>query len=675
MMAGLFIIPTLEVLLEYSKNGAAKNPFYNFLAYSIHPVKLILMIFPRFFWEAIFEPYGPMNSSGFDIELYIGIIVFLLSVFSIKYYWKNLYLRLSVVFCAMAFLYAAIGHIPGLREIVYRIPILGGFRVPARSLCIFIFFLYVILAVGITKLSESKELEHFLNFQRKAAIIICFICTVGFLILFTLIHLYGFDMVLFRTHIKLAFMPFMFYMVVFSVLMHIAFIVIKHYFQDDNKTRYNIFIGVLLIITLFETLPFSLMTNSTPVDEVIGFDGVSQRLKEVIGNYKVFDASPEFGNQSIISQNKSVMKKISSINAYIPYNNPFLYKLFSGESTVLLNGSGAMIRSINARNNVLFQNDLLSMLGIKYIIDDYNFIPDNGIVPNLEKKEIIYENAGFDLAPSVGTYTLWSDVVTIKPYHYYMVTFDLDTNAVNGMAYIDLYGDNYDIAESQHQIDITSEHVKVILFSGDSLVCSSDIYLRIVSFETTGIVSIKNLQLFELIPQNPQNAFYEPYIIDEKNRIFENKNACDILYFSDEVRGIDRIDYIIKSPYGLYLNKISYIVDEDDRTYDSHRRSITNIDFRNNEITAVASSEDGAFLNFSQCYFPGWRVYIDGKRSELKIVNGIIMGIDLPPGDHNVEFSFVSMGFLIGLIITCIGLLCLVLFFLYPFCKRKQSNI
>jgi hypothetical protein len=468
---GTFIFPTMEVLLEYSKYGAVEKSFSYFLVGSIHPIKLIQMIFPHFFGESIFQTYGSMNSSEMDIELYIGIIILFLSLFSIKNYWNNFYIKLSIVFCIVLFVYAAVGHIPVLREIIYRIPMLGGFRVPARSLSIFLFFLYAIIAIGISQLSKSEELERFLRFQRKAAIAFVSICGIAFLIIFTFIQLYNFQIDMFINHIKLAFMPIMLYVLGFSSLMYAVCIAINRSCKKDSKILYNILASALLVITLCETLSFSLMTAAAPANEIAGVDEASQSLKKDIGNYKIFDAFPSIdgAHQSIISQNKNIIKKMPAINSYIVYNNPILYRLFSGISKSPLNFSGLMTGSMNARNNVIFQNDILSMLGVKYIIDSDNFIPDNGTYPNIEEKELIYENSKLTVPLSTGTVTAWADIVSIKPQYYYMATFDFDTEAVSGEAYVDLYGENYDIADSQKQIDVDSNQNVTI---GSNMKCN-----------------------------------------------------------------------------------------------------------------------------------------------------------------------------------------------------------
>jgi hypothetical protein len=45
-------------------------------------------------------------------------------------------------------------------------------------------------------------------------------------------------------------------------------------------------------------------------------------------------------------------------------------------------------------------------------------------------------------------------------------------------------------------------------------------------------------------------------------------------------------------------------------------------------------------LVLSEVYYPGWKVYIDGKEKPVEQVEGIFMGIELTSGQHTVEFDF-----------------------------------
>jgi hypothetical protein len=657
--ASVVILSMLEIARTYAAHGSADTSFATFTSYSIHPVKLIQMIFPYFFGESIFENFTPAYSSGFDIELFIGVIALMVILFAAKRYWKEFQIKLFIALCAIAFAYAAIAHIPALREIVYRIPVLGDFRVPSRALPVFLFFLYVILAFGLTKIREPEELENFMVFQRKLSFGMIIIVGIVVTATFIVVHLYGFDIITLANYYRLSGVRFFMTIFGFAGAIFLGCSFIKRFYKGSkDQGMYSFFAALLLMITLLETWSFSSMTSSAPINEMVKNNEAISHLTNDIGDAKIFDAFPgmDGAHQSIISQGKNILSRISSINAYIAFNNPILYKMISGDGNAPLNSSGLLTGSLNARDNVLLQNDLLSMLDVKYVIDTERFIPDNGTIPDSRsERSLIYENAGFSLSSSTDNVALWADAVSVKSWQHYLVVFDIETGASGGILYADLYGgENYDIALSQQEIRMRSGPVKLLLGSGDSTLSQGEIYLRVVSVGLEGACAIKNLRLFELLNTNGEYPTYAPYIIDDQNRIFENLNARGILYFSDKLKGIDRIEDILAYPYGLSLDKISYVAGASDEIYDVSAYKIDDVDFRNNAISATIINEEAGFLNFSQCYFPGWKVYVDGKREKLEVVNALIMGVKLPPGAHQVEFRFVSVSFVWGIIITIV---------------------
>ena len=43
---------------------------------------------------------------------------------------------------------------------------------------------------------------------------------------------------------------------------------------------------------------------------------------------------------------------------------------------------------------------------------------------------------------------------------------------------------------------------------------------------------------------------------------------------------------------------------------------------------------------FSQNHLPGWKAFIDKKETKIYTVQSVFMGIVVPGGEHEIEFSF-----------------------------------
>ncbi|MFC1889072.1 hypothetical protein ACFL4G_04875, partial [Thermodesulfobacteriota bacterium] len=67
------------------------------------------------------------------------------------------------------------------------------------------------------------------------------------------------------------------------------------------------------------------------------------------------------------------------------------------------------------------------------------------------------------------------------------------------------------------------------------------------------------------------------------------------------------------------------------------------------------STREPALLVFTETFFPGWRVRIDGHPSEILPTNLQFMGIIVPPGDHRVAFTFEPASVRIGLWISLVS--------------------
>jgi len=72
------------------------------------------------------------------------------------------------------------------------------------------------------------------------------------------------------------------------------------------------------------------------------------------------------------------------------------------------------------------------------------------------------------------------------------------------------------------------------------------------------------------------------------------------------------------------------------------------------EIVLRAKAAAPSVLLLNDRFDPGWKVTVDGKRAELLRCNYIMRGVQVPPGEHQIEFRFTAP--LAALIISLLGL-------------------
>lgn len=84
--------------------------------------------------------------------------------------------------------------------------------------------------------------------------------------------------------------------------------------------------------------------------------------------------------------------------------------------------------------------------------------------------------------------------------------------------------------------------------------------------------------------------------------------------------------------------------------------------YRLNRMTYKANLNETGFAVFSEVYYqPGWNAYIDGELVEHARVNWILRGLEIPKGEHTVEFVFEPKSYSVGEGISFAGSLLIVL--------------
>jgi len=76
-----------------------------------------------------------------------------------------------------------------------------------------------------------------------------------------------------------------------------------------------------------------------------------------------------------------------------------------------------------------------------------------------------------------------------------------------------------------------------------------------------------------------------------------------------------------------------------------------------NEKFYEVSVNQPQLIVFSEIYYPGWKVYVDGERQKLLRVNHTLMGVYVPDGTCEVRLVFRPMIFYYGLSITLFGII------------------
>ncbi|MCM1244891.1 MAG: YfhO family protein [Roseburia sp.] len=675
--------PTSSILGEYTEYGSSATSYGVFIGWSVHPIKLIQMIIPCFFGEYDM-PLGTAYSSEHDIELYLGIFVLLLAMVFVTKKRKSQNVRLEMLCALIAFLYAALAHIPFIGLIVYHIPLLGGFRCAARMLYIFYFFVLSLAAQGLEDLFRKDSFTEQIMRLKKFSMRLLW--GVGIIVAFGM-FLAFFDVAQEQQQEYFMKLQNRFFLPLFYIgliTLTICFLCKKEINNHIFSVKWKRYVAcvLVLLITLAETLPYSLYSETSSLAKVQQSE-TEQKLKEKLGNSKVWDVLDELdiSHESMVSQNKGQLKGIPSINAYTAYNNPCLVKYLEtvGDSDVPFNSSGLLSGTFNARNVIAFKQEFLSMIGVRYLIDSSGLLEEMG--GRIYDSEMgvstvaVMDNMLLEGGVDVVTPCAKDIVGGLQGNACYKVRFRIneeDNKHLSNLA-VDLYGGPaYDRTFQQTDFVLTEgkNEYEAYLYTSQPELATEDIRMRILFQSDIDTVRIETCE----ISLYPMIEKYQYWGTDENGvKIYENPDAKDILYFPKRVKRMREFDDIYSDYVRYHYSRTAY-VDRKSRKLYRVKSDVKLLSCKEDKIEARVTSEDDTYLCFSQNYSPNWSVEIDGKKQEVDMVNGLIMGTEIPKGEHVVIFKYEDSACYIGYAVTTTTVVLLVVVGIASWQKRRRGN-
>jgi hypothetical protein len=109
-----------------------------------------------------------------------------------------------------------------------------------------------------------------------------------------------------------------------------------------------------------------------------------------------------------------------------------------------------------------------------------------------------------------------------------------------------------------------------------------------------------------------------------------------------KIQGVSSLDEAVQGLAAPALDLVNTAIVEQEQSRSFEPAEIEQVvQGRHRASAVVRAHPGGAFVLFSMAYYPGWRVILDGHPVPgLRIANGAIMGIEVPAGEHRLEFRF-----------------------------------
>lgn len=499
------MLPGFTVLKRYAamETGLAVPPDY-LAPLSVHPAKLLLMFFPNIFYNNVPPALEGMNASGFEMALFLGTLMAPAFLFGLLRYRGDGRVRLMGWLALGVLVYAALGQASFLASIVYRLPVLKELRNPSRSLYLFILLEMAIVATVASRLSgDSRGLRAFSRF------LCAYSAAIG--LLWCAAYLSSLKAVLQRIGDFNSDGGAVALRGLLPVALYCALTLVCERFSRGEKyvlRRQSIIVllaAIVFVDAVAETFPISTAAGYSAPADALELSDEMRRITADADAGKLVEARAPQDPPTEAGYNLQMRTGIPTLNANLWYNNPNLCAITgqNGDGTFARYNSPGALRAFSALPELLRQNDVLSMLGVKYIADRAGILSGDFQTPVAgEDEQPVFEAASAAIPATAGEYGSVVFELPIEAGAFYRISFEAQTQAAPEMFYADLYGFDdglaYDNPEQETSIRIIpgSHRYTACLYSGSGPIPSYTC-LRLICSENAEI-QLKDIRVDRL---------------------------------------------------------------------------------------------------------------------------------------------------------------------------------
>lgn len=157
----------------------------------------------------------------------------------------------------------------------------------------------------------------------------------------------------------------------------------------------------------------------------------------------------------------------------------------------------------------------------------------------------------------------------------------------------------------------------------------------------------------------PSGRVYEKLFEDKDNIYYLNKNALPLAFAVKTIKPYEDL-YEIRHALetgGLNPSEEAFVLKSDIaqiRQQEFSTGSVKMISHDLHEVKIAAEFKDMGFVVLSEQYYPGWKAYIDGMPTKIFRTNGILRGVVVPAGRHEIVFRYRPMHIYIAMAISAL---------------------
>lgn len=144
--------------------------------------------------------------------------------------------------------------------------------------------------------------------------------------------------------------------------------------------------------------------------------------------------------------------------------------------------------------------------------------------------------------------------------------------------------------------------------------------------------------------------------LDERVRVLENPAALPRAWVVHDVRVMSDAKALVALSDASVDPRLTALLARDAPALDALPAGATDAveitSYENDDVRLDVNLASRGMLVLADSYDPNWRVYVDGKRSDLYAVNTVLRGVEVPAGAHEVEFRYDPAALRAGLAVS-----------------------
>lgn len=187
-------------------------------------------------------------------------------------------------------------------------------------------------------------------------------------------------------------------------------------------------------------------------------------------------------------------------------------------------------------------------------------------------------------------------------------------------------------------------------------------------------VSIVIMESMEALESDTLQMVYE----NGNYRIYKNEDYFDKAFYVYDYEQFSDKEEIFKFLDQQPDLSQKVAIESDDELSFSHctsentEDSVKIAEYADGRIRLNCNSNTDGFLVLNDLYYPGWRVYVDGKEQEIYKTDYIFRSVYLQSGEHEVIFIYKPISFYVGVLISGISVLGYIIFLIIKSRSRRK---